>query len=130
MAAELQPHVALYQINLGNVLLKQRLLAEAATAYRQAVKLAPDDANALNNLAWAWHELDANLDEAAALCQRAVTLQPSRRAYYLDTLGCVLRKQGKSAEARGAFESALAAVTARQASLRETIEAHLASVKD
>ncbi len=125
MATELQPNNPVFHLNLGNALLKQNLFSEAAAAYRRAVELAPDDANAMNNLAWAYCELGANLEEAAALCRRAAALQPARCAYYLDTLGSVLLKQGKTKEAVQAFETALAATTSRQTTLRDAIRQRL-----
>jgi Tfp pilus assembly protein PilF/predicted double-glycine peptidase len=127
LAAELQPRNAVFPFNLGNAFLKQKLFAEAAAAFRRADTLAPDNADTLNNLAWTFCELDANLDEAAALCRRAAKLRPTHRAYYLDTLGSVLLKQGKRDEARAAFQEALDATTDRQSALRETIRKHLAS---
>jgi len=127
LAAELQPRNAIFHFNLGNAFLKQKLFAEAAAAFRRAVTLAPDNADALNNLAWSWCELGANLDEAAALCRRAATLRPTHRAYYLDTLGSVLLRQGKRDEARKAFQEALDATTDRQTALRESIRKRLAS---
>ena len=118
-----------YYMNLGNVLAKQKLFVEAVSAYRQAVLLDPQNADALNNLAWALGETGANLDEAADLCRRAIALSPSHRAYYLDTLGGVLLRQGARAEALTAFEQALAATTDWQESLRRTIRQHLGSVR-
>jgi Tfp pilus assembly protein PilF len=116
-----------YFMNLGNVLAKQNLFAEAVTAYRQAAKLDPQNADALNNLAWALGETGANLDEAAALCRRAIALSPSHRAYYLDTLGGVLLRQGDRAGAVATFEQALAATTDRQLFLRAGIQQRLAA---
>jgi len=127
LAAQIEPQNATFHFNLGNAFLKQKLFAEAAAAFRRAADLAPDNADALNNLAWAWCELGANLDEAAALCRRAAALRPSQRAYYLDTLGSVLLRQGKRDEARAAFQEALDATTDRQSVLRETIRKRLAS---
>jgi tetratricopeptide (TPR) repeat protein len=118
-----------YFMNLGNVLAKQKLFAEAVTAYRQAVTLDPQNADALNNLAWALGETGANLDEAVQLCQRAIELAPPHRAYYLDTLGGVLLRQGDRPRAFTAFEQALAATTDRQESLRRTIRQHLESAR-
>jgi tetratricopeptide (TPR) repeat protein len=106
-----------------------KLFAEAAAAYRRAVDSEPGNADALNNLAWAYHELGANLDEAGNLCRRAAELRPSHRAYYLDTLGSVLLKQGRAADAIAAFESALAGAADRDASLRAAIQQHLASAR-
>ena len=116
-------------MNLGNALLAQKLFSEAAAAYRRAVEIEPNNADALNNLAWAYHELGANLDEAVTLCHRAVDLHPSHQAYYLDTLGSVLLKQGKPTEAVAAFESALAATTDRDESLRTGIARRLAAAR-
>lgn len=128
-ATELQPANSYFQMNLGNALLKQQLVREAAVAFARAVKLAPDNADALNNLAYAYGELNANLDEAERLCRGAAELRPTHRAYYLDTLGGVLLKQGKTAEAIAAYESALAATTARQTALRAGIQQRLDSAR-
>lgn len=125
LAADLAPKNSYYAMNLGNALLKQKLFSEAADAYRRAVAIEPGNADALNNLAWAYHELGANLDEAATLCRRAAELRPSHRAYYLDTLGSVLFKQGKRNEAAAAFEAALGATSDRDESLRNVIREHL-----
>ena len=124
-ATELAPTNSYFQMNLGNVLLKQKLVPEAVVAFRQAVHSAPDNADAMNNLAWAYGELNANLDEALALCERALTLQPGRQAYYLDTSGTILWRQGRVAAAVAAWERALAATTDRQTGLRTEIRQHL-----
>ena len=124
-AAELQPENSYFQMNLGNALLKQKLYAEAAAAFRRA----GDNPDALNNLACAYGELNANLDEAVALCARAIKLQPSHRAYYLDTLAGIYLKQGNIGEAITTYEQALAATTDRQASLRDAIRHRLATAR-
>jgi tetratricopeptide (TPR) repeat protein len=116
-------------MNLGNALLKQKLFNEATTAYARAVRLDPENADAMNNLAYAYAELGTNLDQAVQLCQRAIVLRPLHRAYYLDSLGGVLLKQGKMGEALAAFKSALAATTDRQATLRTGIQQRLAAVR-
>ena len=125
-ATELVPANSYFQMNLGNALVKQKLFAEAIGAFRHAIELEPGNADARNNLAWAYRETGANLDEAVELCRQAVQLQPGRRAYYLDTLGCVLLKQGKTREAAAVFAQALSATTEREPALRRSIAAHLA----
>ena len=125
-AVELMPTNSFFHMNLGNVLLKQKLLPEAAVAFRQAGRVAPANADALNNLAWTYGELNANLDEALALCQRACALQPGRQAYYLDTRGMILWRRSQWAAAVEAWEQALAATTDHQEGLRTTIRQHLA----
>jgi len=123
-ATELTPQNSYFQMNLGNALAKQKLFSEAIVAFRRAILLEPGNADARNNLAWAYWETDANLDEAAELCRQAMKLQPGRRAYYLDTLGCVLLKQGQTAEAATVFKEALGATTEREPALRRAIAAH------
>ena len=127
-AMELVPTNSYFQMNLGNALLKQNLLTEAVAAFRQAVRSDPENADALNNLAWTYGELQANLDEALGLCARAIQLQPGRRAFYLDTRGRVLDRQGKRSAALEAWEQALAATSDRQTGLRATIREHLAQL--
>lgn len=120
-AADLAPGNSYYRLNLGNALMKEKLPAEAADAFRAALKVDPENADAMNNLADAYLTLNANLDEAATLCERAAKLMPGRRAYYLDTLGHILLKQGRPEAATQAFNRALAATTDRQEALRKKI---------
>ena len=128
-ATQLQPRNSYFRMNLGNALLKQRRLREAADTFARAVELDSQNADAMNNLAYADLELGQNLDDAARLCQQAIVLRPSRNAYYLDTLGAIYLKQGKPQDAIATFESALAAATDRQASLRPDIEQRLAAAR-
>jgi tetratricopeptide (TPR) repeat protein len=116
-------------MNLGNALMKQKLLCEATAAYQRAVKVDPQNADALNNLAHAYLQRGANLDEAAELCQRAVALNPAHRAYYLDTLGDIRLKQKDPHRALDAFVAALAAATDRESSLRDSLQQKIVSVR-
>lgn len=118
------PGNSYFRMNLGNALLKQKLFTEAANVFRRA-----DNPDALNNLAYTYGELNANLDEAVALCKRAIELSPSHRAYYLDTLAGIFVKQGKLSEAVATYEQAWAATTDRQASLRDGIQQRLAAAR-
>jgi tetratricopeptide (TPR) repeat protein len=127
-ATELNPHNSYFRMNLGNALLKQHRRVEAAKAFSRAIELDPQNADAMNNLACTYCEMGQNLDEAAKLCNRAVSIFPARKAYFLDTLGTVYLKQGKREEAASAFRSALSATTDRQASLRAAIQQHLIGV--
>jgi tetratricopeptide (TPR) repeat protein len=128
-ATQLRPENSYFRMNLGNVLLKQRRLREAANAFTSAVELDSQNADAMNNLACTYSEMETNLDEAAKLCQQAAALRPGRQAYYLDTLGTIYVKDGKVRAAIVAFESALAATTERQPLLRSGIEQHLAAAQ-
>lgn len=121
----IRPGNSYFALNLGNALRKQGKLLEAEAAFAGA----PGNADAMNNRADVLCELGERLDEAAQLCRQAIALMPGRRAYYLDTLGGILLKQGKPAEAARAFEEALAATSDRQASLRAGIRERLAEAK-
>lgn len=125
LAGEMAPANSYFAMNLGNALLKQKLVAEAAAAFARAAKIDPENADVLNNLANAYGEMNANLDEGVELCHRAIKLWPSHQAYYLDTLGGILVKQGRRAEAIAAFEQAVAATTDRQTALHAAIQQHL-----
>ena len=129
VATQAKPENSYFRMNLGNALLKQRRLREAADTFARAVELDAQNADAMNNLAYANLEMGRNLDDAVRLCQQAVALRPSRKAYYLDTLGAIYLKQGKSKEAVTTLEAALAAMTDPQASLRPDIEQRLAAAR-
>lgn len=109
--------------HLGNVYLRQGRWADAAAQFARL----PHDADALNNLAWTYHEWNTNLTEAVRLAQRAVELQPQRRAYYLDTLGALWLKLGKPTDAVAALHEALAATT--DSTLLTTISNRLATAQ-
>jgi tetratricopeptide (TPR) repeat protein len=119
-----RPDNSYFQMNLGNVLLKERR-QEAVDAFARAVVNDPVNADALNNLACAYVEMGTNLDKAVRLCRRAAELRPSHSAYYLDTLGSIYLKQGQALAAVNVFKDALAATTERQGSLRDLIAQHL-----
>jgi tetratricopeptide (TPR) repeat protein len=127
-ATQLNPSNSYFCMNLGNALLKQQLLTEAAKAFSRAVELDPQNADAMNNLAYTYGEMGENLDEAVKFCNRATALFPARKAYFLDTLGTVYLKQGKRQEAVAAFGAALAATTDREQSLRVAIQEHLSAI--
>jgi tetratricopeptide (TPR) repeat protein len=102
----------------------------AEKSYREAMRLAPASPDAFNNLALMLSEHPARLDEAEALGRTAVSLARKggdaalRVPYALDTLGQVLRKQGRAKEARQAFEAALKAAEPGSP-LAQEIQGHL-----
>ncbi len=127
MAATLAPEPinSTYAVNLGNAFRKMNLLPEAAKAFKQALKLNTINADAMNNLADVYCDLNANLEEAVSLCEQAIKIGATHRAYYFDTLGSVYLKQGEREKAIHAFESALATTSERQTNLKAEIEKHL-----
>jgi len=78
--------------------------AEAAKeAYRQALKLQPDNLVALNNLAFLLAETGGDLEEAQRLAQLAVSKAPTGDPVPTDTLGWVYLKKGMADSARQVF---------------------------
>ncbi len=69
----------------------ERAMQEQLTAW-------PNDATALNNMAWMYSQCDVKLDEALALSQQAVERAPSS-AIFLDTLAEIQFRMGSVAQA-------------------------------
>lgn len=82
--------------------------SEAARAYRKLLEAEPDNADVLNNLAYALLEVGRgeDLPEAEALAKRAVEKAPTN-ATYLDTLARVHRQAGDLVTAEETFGRAL-----------------------
>jgi len=77
---------------------------EAIDNYEAAVRAAPNNVVALNNLAWLYRE--DNPDRALQLAGRAASLAPEN-ANVLDTYGWILHQQGQSQQAQQVLERAL-----------------------
>ncbi len=58
------------------------------------IKIAPDDANALNYLGYTYADMGINLDEAQALVEKALKLDPDN-GYITDSLGWVFYQKGE-----------------------------------
>jgi Flp pilus assembly protein TadD len=104
----LQTHpTALVWTNLGNVEVRMQDTAAAEKAFREAIRLEPSAADALNNLAWLLHTSGRD-DEAESMARRAVAAAGPDRWTRLDTLARILAGKGECTEARTLFRSALA----------------------
>ncbi|MEQ1832898.1 MAG: tetratricopeptide repeat protein [Candidatus Eisenbacteria bacterium] len=79
----------------------------AVAAGREALKLAPDWAPALNYLGYVLADHDRELGEARRLIERALGLDPGNGAF-VDSYGWVLHRLGQHAEARVQLERAVA----------------------
>ena len=90
---------------LGATRQMQGRAEEAATAYRQAVRLAPDHTEALNNLGVALHALRRN-DEALDVLRRAIAIAPEYAEAH-NNLGNALRERGDFDEAEACYRRAL-----------------------
>lgn len=77
----------------------------SVTTFQNLVHRAPDFAPALNFLGYMWAEKGENLQEALALTERAVTLDPENGAF-VDSLGWAHFQLGRLEEARRYLEKA------------------------
>lgn len=75
-------------------------------ALKQVLKLDPSHPAAANDLGYAWAEEGRNLPEAEALIRQAVKSEPQNISF-LDSMGWVLYKRGKFAEARQFMDRAI-----------------------
>jgi tetratricopeptide (TPR) repeat protein len=90
---------------LGTTFLRSGRFEDAMTCYHQALRLRPDDPDALNNLGTALWEL-SRLEEAEAHYRRALALRQGD-AEILNNLGNALREQARLEEAAACYREAL-----------------------
>lgn len=98
--------------NYGNALMRRGALAEAARAYREAVRRSPHDVAAWTNLGVALQR-QGQLDEAIAAYRRAEAMAPPT-ALLLENLGIALFARGDVGAARESLVRALALDPERQ----------------
>jgi Flp pilus assembly protein TadD len=79
--------------------------AAAEQAYARALMVDPENGDARNNLAWVLIRSGRGMDSARELIRQALAVNPAHRAFYLDTLGVILLKQEKPAEAVAVLEA-------------------------
>lgn len=89
---------------LGNVHYKKKGYEEAERFYRKALRLAPDNGDIHNNLAWVFIDT-AKLEKAKGEISRALAIK--RDPFYLDTLANIYVKMGSYAEAVGVLKEAV-----------------------
>jgi Flp pilus assembly protein TadD len=79
---------------------------KAEADFRKALELSPDQPQVLNYLGYSLVEMNANLDEATAMIERAAKARPDEGAI-VDSLGWALYRQGRYAEAEVQMERAI-----------------------
>lgn len=72
----------------------------------EILKLEPTHAGACNDLGYSWAEQGKNLPQAEALIRQAIDSEPHNSSF-LDSMGWVLYKRGRYAEARGFLDRAI-----------------------
>ena len=93
-------------MSLGNVLRKRRRFDEAAARYRRAIEIAPDYAEAHNNLGVVLDDPGQSA-EAAEHFRKALEINPEY-VYAHNNLGVLLLRQGKCSDAIEHFQAAIA----------------------
>jgi tetratricopeptide (TPR) repeat protein len=90
---------------------------DAASEFRRVLELREDDSTAMNYLGYMWADQGVHLEQALALVERAVALQPENGAY-VDSLGWAQFRLGRFDAARQSLERA-AELTPDNATIHE-----------
>jgi len=106
LATQKSPTEAGVWTKFGMFYQTQGNLSEADHAYEKALKLDPRSAVALNNRAAMATDAGGDLKEPLAWARQAVDLSP-QNPYFLDTLGVILHRAGKLAEAKAVLDRAV-----------------------
>ncbi|OXR49858.1 MULTISPECIES: tetratricopeptide repeat protein [unclassified Pusillimonas] len=113
-SAEIKYDLAMLYERQGNFEAFERLM-------REVMVLEPDDANAFNSLGYTFADQNIRLDEAQALLERALQLEPNN-PYILDSVGWYLYRTGDYAAAVQYLERSFRALPAAD------VAAHLGEV--
>lgn len=92
---------------LGDLSFRMKNYYGAESAYKKAIKLQPENGDIYNNLCWVYLEQHTALDKAGTLIGIAMTKTPEHRAYYLDTMGVILLRIGRTADSITALKEAV-----------------------
>jgi tetratricopeptide (TPR) repeat protein len=117
-----EPENADAHFSLGGFLERDGRFADAEGSLREAVRLDPAHANALNYLGYSMADRNERLEEALVYIRRALEIDPWNGAY-LDSLGWAYYRLGRFDEAREPLERA-----AREYPADPTVLEHLGDV--
>ncbi|MCC6796621.1 MAG: tetratricopeptide repeat protein [Candidatus Hydrogenedentes bacterium] len=116
--AEAHPDEKYPHLYLSTVYDELERFRDAEKHLKRCLELNPEDAEAMNNLAYLYAERDMRLDEAEALLKRALEVQPDS-GYYLDSLGWVYFRRGDADKAIEYIRRAIVAMDHDDAILRD-----------
>jgi Flp pilus assembly protein TadD len=105
-AIAVTPHIAVFHVGLGNVLVALERLAEAAASFQAAIALNPELADAHNLLGTVFWRL-RQADQAAACFRRVLHLRPDYPEAH-NNLGIALMEQGRLEQAEASFRRGIA----------------------
>jgi tetratricopeptide (TPR) repeat protein len=111
---------------LSNVYVSKGDFRKGAEVLEEVYRDTPDDISVNNDLGYLYADQGKNLEQAELMIRKAVEAEPDNGAY-LDSLGWVLHRLGKNAEALPLIEKA---VEKGQGSGDETLHEHLGDVLD
>ena len=111
---------------LGDLSFRAGNYSEAEASYKKAIKLQPGNGDIYNNLCWVYLEQRAGIEKAEDLIRKALDVTPEHRAYYLDTWGVVLLRQGRTAESITALSESVELLPKDNAALLAEAYGHLA----
>lgn len=99
-----QPKDVILRLHLGEQAVASKDYEKASSLYRAVIELQPNNAVALNNLAWVTGQLKGA--RALEYAERANRIAPNQPAF-IDTWAVLLSEKGEHARARELFEQAL-----------------------
>jgi len=103
-SAQLAPADIGIGLELAKALSRAGRIDEARTQYQTVLTAHPDDALALNDMAFFIWENGGNLDQALGYAQRALERVPGQPSYS-DTIGCIYLKKGLNDSALQVFNN-------------------------
>lgn len=115
-------------LRLGDLSARLKQHRDAEKAYAKALDLQPENGDIHNNLAWTLLQQDRKLGRAEELARKALDLNPANRPYYLDTLGMVLFRLGRTEDAIAALRESAETIPSDRPELRAEAYGHLAEV--
>ncbi len=131
-AVHIRPDFWNARFALATIRQQQGNFAEAITQYREMLRIRPNDAMSMNNLAWLLATAPhGDPDEAVDWARKACELTGQRNPSTLDTLGVALAAEGDFEEAIEKAELALRlAEAAGQAELADRLRSRLAGYRE
>ncbi len=123
---EVKPSSAFY-FSYGSTCERNGDPEKAATLFRKAIDLDPNNHNACNYLGYMWADKGVHLEESLELIQKALKFDPDNGAY-LDSLGWVLFKLGQYEEALPHLRRAIELIKKDDTQEDATVLDHLAEV--
>lgn len=122
-----------FYFRYGTVLEQAERYDEAEAQLRRSIGMTPDSesafrANTMNYLGYMWAERGQRLDEAEEMIREAVGLEPDNAAF-VDSLGWLLHKRGKSVEALTELKRAESLLKTLEPGDAEILE-HIAAVEE